>query len=95
MRPGTAFNSSCFPKGAQVTAPESGAVVQAWPPSALGLPTRKVQLAMWAEGRAVTKAVLRVGKSREEGRQGPVMASQDPGDRAWHPAQGHVATASR
>lgn len=64
-------------------------------PSAPGLPTRKVQLAVWAEDRAVTKAVLRAGKLREEGRRGPDVASQDPGDAARHPAQGHVATASR
>lgn len=56
---------------------------------------RKVQLAMWAKDRAVTKAVLRAGESREGGRRGPDVASQDPRVAARHPAQGHVATASR
>lgn len=58
-------------------------------------PARKVQLAVRAEDRAVTKAVLRAGGWREEGRRGPGMASRDHGDGGPAPAQGHVATASR
>lgn len=59
-------------------------------------PTRKVQLAVWAEDRAVTKAVLRVGESREEEEGGARMRPpRAPANRARHPAQGHVATASR
>lgn len=59
-------------------------------------PTRKVQLAVWAEDRAVTKAVLRVGKSREKKEGGArTRPPGAPAERARHPAQGHVATASR
>lgn len=59
-------------------------------------PTRKVQLAVWAEDRAVTKAVLRVGESREEEEGGSRMRPpRAPANRARHPAQGHVATASK
>lgn len=93
-----------------MTAPECwGAAVAALaqPPLAPGLPvswwggqarepTRKVQLAVWAKDRAVTKAVLRAGESRERkagGAQGWPPGTPVTG--AGHPAQGHVATASR
>lgn len=67
----------------------------AWPPSAPGLPMRKVQLAMWAKDRAVTKAVLRAGESREAGKAGPGRGLPGPQGCGPAPAQGHVATASR
>lgn len=93
-----------------MTAPEcwgAAVAVPAQPPLASGLPVswcggqageppRKVQLAVWAEDRAVTKAVLRAGESRERkagGAQGGPPGAPVAG--AEHPAQGHVATASR
>lgn len=59
-------------------------------------PMRKVQLAVWAEDRAVTKAVLQAGESRERKAGGARMwPPRTPATGAGHPAQGHVATASR
>lgn len=59
-------------------------------------PMRKVQLALWAEDRAVTKAVLRASESRKRKAGGVRMWSPGtPMTGARHPAQGHVATASR
>lgn len=57
---------------------------------------RKVQLALWAEDRAVTKAVLRAGELRERKAGGARMwLPGTPLTGAGYPAQGHVATASR
>lgn len=59
-------------------------------------PSRKVQLAVWAEDRAVAKAVLRAGESRERKAGGArTWPPRTPVTGAQHPAQGHVATASR
>lgn len=59
-------------------------------------PMRKVQLAMWAEDRVVTKAVLRAGESRERKAGGArTWPPGTPMTGTGHPAQGHVATASR
>lgn len=59
-------------------------------------PMRKVQLAVWAEDRAVTKAVLQAGELRERKAGGArTWPPGTPATRAGHPAQGHVATASR
>lgn len=57
---------------------------------------RKVQLAVWAEDRAVTKAVLQAGELRER-KAGRARAwlPGTPATGASLPAQGHVATASR
>lgn len=82
-----------------------GAAALAGPPGT-GLPTgwwvagwkppRKVQLAVRAEGRVVTKAVLRAGKSRERKADGAwTWPPRTLAVGAWHLAQGHVATASR
>lgn len=59
-------------------------------------PMRKVQLALWAKDRAVTKAVLRAGELRERKAGGARMwLPRTPIAGARHAAQGHVATASR
>lgn len=85
-----------------MTAPEcwgAAVAVPAQPPLASGLPVswcggqageppRKVQLAVWAEDRAVTKAVLRAGESREEGGRCPGGAAWGPGGRGRAPGPG-------